>query len=437
MTHKNSHVINKTRKYRKIHGKILEEKEGWVNIHIYGEPYQRGYAHGYLLYKQMKRSHKVLKFLVKQDFKVSLSEYISTCKKLLFHIIKNNYHEIYTELSGISDGCRAKGIGISVDFLIASNAFLSMYQYYQGKTGERCSAFIAVGDATEDGKIVMAHNTHSDFASAQLLNISMKVTPNKGHEFTMQTSPGFVASSSDWFICNSGIIGCETTISSTNYKLKFGSPYFCRLRTAMQYCNNFDEYEEVLLKNNAGDYPCSWQFGNINTNEIMLLEIGLKTHSKKILKNGLFYGMNSVIDQRMRTLETSDTSFRDDEESSGSRNLRLDYLLNEVYYGKLNIENAKLILSDHYDSREHTINREGRCICIHYENDDLYGYTPAGCTDGKVVNSNLAKTQNYIGRFGSSCGRKFDVSKFVKKHPEHQKWESILEDFQTYKWTKL
>ena len=96
-----------------------------------------------------------------------------------------------------------------------------------------------------------------------------------------------------------------------------------------------------------------------------------------------------------------------------------------------------MILSDHYDSREHTINKEGRCICIHYENDELYGYTPAGCTDGKVVNSNLAKTQNYIGRFGSSCGRKFDVSKFVKKHSEHHKWGSILEDFPTYKWTKL
>ena len=35
MTYKNSHIINKTRKHRKIHGKILEEKEGWVNIHIY------------------------------------------------------------------------------------------------------------------------------------------------------------------------------------------------------------------------------------------------------------------------------------------------------------------------------------------------------------------------------------------------------------------
>ena len=62
------------------------------------------------------------------------------------------------------------------------------YQYYQGKTGKRCGAFIAVGDATDDGKIVMAHNTHSDFGTGQLLNISMKVTPNKGHEFTMQTS---------------------------------------------------------------------------------------------------------------------------------------------------------------------------------------------------------------------------------------------------------
>lgn len=437
MTYKKNKNKNKTLKKRKIHGEILEEKEGWVSIHIYGDAYNRGYAHGYLLYKQLKRSHKIMKFLVKEDFKVSLKEYNATCKRLLYNIIKNNYFEIYNELRGISDGCKSKGVDLSIDFLIGSNAFLSMYQYYQGKTGERCSAFIAVGDATQDGKIVMAHNTHSDFATAQLLNISMKVTPNNGFEFTMQTSPGFVASSSDWFISSSGIIGCETTISSTNYKLNFGSPYFCRLRTAMQYSKSLDEYARVLLKNNAGDYPCSWQFGDIYNNEIMLLEIGLKTHSKKKLKNGVFYGMNSVMDKKMRVLETNDKSFRDDEESSGARNLRLDYLLNKQYYGKLNLENAKTILSDHYDSREHKNNKEGRCICIHYENDKLYGYTPAGCTDGKVVNSDLAKTQNYIGRFGSSCGRKFNVNKFVAKHKEHKKWKSIIENFETYKWTKL
>ena len=107
MTYKKNKNKNKTLKKRKIHGEILEEKEGWVSIHIYGDAYNRGYAHGYLLYKQLKRSHKIMKFLVKEDFKVSLKEYNATCKRLLYNIIKNNYFEIYNELRGISDGCKS------------------------------------------------------------------------------------------------------------------------------------------------------------------------------------------------------------------------------------------------------------------------------------------------------------------------------------------
>lgn len=437
MTKKTKQRNNKTRKSRKVNGEILCKKEGWIHVHIYGEPYERGYAHGYLLHKELKRSRKVLEFTVKNDFNTSLNQYIETCKIILYYIIKNNHHEIYEELRGIADGAKAKGVHISIEFLIASNALLSMYQHYQGKTGERCSAFIAVGDATQDGKIVMAHNTHSDFGTASLLNIVMKVTPEDGYEFTMQTSPGFVASSSDWFISKSGILGCETTISQTKYKLDFGSPYFCRLRTAMQYCNTLDGYESLMLKNNAGDYPCSWLLGNMNTNEIMILELGLNHHNKKKTKNGVYYGMNSVMDPKMRILETSDVSHKDHNESSGARNLRLRYLLFDKYNGKINVNNAKTILSDHYDSRDHKMNKEGRCICIHYENDPLYGYVPAGCTDGKVTNTNLAINQEFYGRFGSSCGRVFNINKFVKKHPEHKKWKSILNNFENLNWVKI
>ena len=108
--------------------------------------------------------------------------------------------------------------------VIGLNSYMTLYQYFEGKTAERCSTFIATGSATSDGRVVMAHNTHTDFASGQLLNIIMKITPEKGHEFVMQTSPGLIASSSDWFITKAGIVGCESTISSTTYDIVFGVP---------------------------------------------------------------------------------------------------------------------------------------------------------------------------------------------------------------------
>ena len=135
MTKKTKQHNNKTRKNRKVNGRILCKKEGWIHIHIYGAPYERGYAHGYLLHKELKRSRKVLEFTVKNDFETSLTQYIETCRRMLYHIIKNNHFEIYEELRGIVEGAKAKGLHISIEFLIASNALLSMYQHYHGKTG--------------------------------------------------------------------------------------------------------------------------------------------------------------------------------------------------------------------------------------------------------------------------------------------------------------
>ena len=92
----------------------------------------------------------------------------------------------------------------------------------------------------------------------------------------------------------------------------------------MQYCNTLDDYESLMLKNNAGDYPCSWLLGDMNTNEIMILELGLNHHNKKITKNGIYYGMNSVMDPKMRVLETNDISHKDNNESKAKYKQSLD-----------------------------------------------------------------------------------------------------------------
>lgn len=135
----------------------------------------------------------------------------------------------------------------------------------------------------------MAHNTHTNFADGQLHNIIMNVIPSSGHPFVMQTSAGYIASGTDWFICSTGMIGCETTIGDINYTPRFGVPYFCRIRQAMQYGKTLDDYEQIMDKKNAGDYACSWLFGDINTNEIMLYEIGLKEKNVQRTKNGVFW----------------------------------------------------------------------------------------------------------------------------------------------------
>jgi hypothetical protein len=312
-----------------------------------------------------------------------------------------------------------------------------LYSYFKDGSEIKCSAFIATGNSTKNGDIIMGHNTHTTFMDGRLQNIIMYVTPTNGHHFVMQTSPGFIASVTDWFLSSTGIIGCETTIANINYKPKFGYPFYCRIRQAMQYGNTLEDYDKIMSDHNAGDYACSWLFGNIKTNEIMLFELTLKHKSVQKTKNGVFYGMNSAIDETIREKETTDEEHYDITTSLGARNQRLDELLNKKYKGKIDIDNGKLILADHYDVflKREAMNR--RSICKHVELDPEHcfkAHYPFGCTDAKIVNSTLAESLSFWGRFGSACGRIFNVKKFIKKNPYYKSYEPHLDDISNYKW---
>jgi hypothetical protein len=418
---------------------ISKPHQGWIHITISGEPFERGFKHGYLLANQFKHIRQVLTFSVKNEFNVSLDEYIKTCAKLIIPNIAKYHPEFLEEIRGIS-----KGAKVSVDFLVAWNALLSMYSYYDFVNknegiGQRCSAFIACGNATKDGKIVMAHNTHSDYASGPLANIVMRIVPSKGHSFVMQTYAGYIASGTDWFLCDTGIIGCETTISDTKYEPKFGTPYFCRIREAMQYGETLEEYAEIMLKNNAGDYACSWLFGDTQRNQIMLCEIGLNKSNIQITTDGIFYGMNSAMDYELRMLETEDRTFDDLGDSSGARNARLNALLNDKYYGKIDVEIAKHIISDHYDANLNKTIPTSLTVCKHTDLDPgaKRPFYPWGCVDGKVTNSSMAQKLEFLGRQGAACGKSFVAKKYLKEHPEYAKWKPVLRDMPTYEWTKL
>ena len=432
---------NRTRKNTPIvrvpdFGKIINQKEGWIVLQIQGDAYQRGYAHGYLLHKELKRVADCFPFIVKHEITADFDNYLKICKRQISSVIKRDFPEIYEELRGISDGSKRAGVDFPIDKLIAWNAITSMYTYFANQTPSRCTSFIATGSATKDGNIVMAHNTHCDFTTGQFSNIVLYIYPSAGAAFVMQTLPGYIASSLDWFICSTGIVGCESTIGGMDHRPTFGSPYFCRIRTAMQYGKTFDDYKKIMLEKNAGDYSCSWFFGNIHTREIMLLEIGKEKTLVDIKNDGVFYGMNSAHDFEIRNLETKDTQFHDISVNSGSRNSRLDYLLNTKYYGAIAADNAKKILSDHYDSFLSKNTMNNRSICRHGELDNE-SYYPAGCVDGKVVDSRMAEKMEFLGRFGSSCRRNFNLKRWLKKHPEYKEWSNYLSDFPSTKWIQI
>jgi hypothetical protein len=315
----------------------------------------------------------------------------------------------------------------------------------QGGSGDRCSAFMAVGDWTEDGKIVCAHNSFADFVDGQYSNIVLDLNPTKGHRFIMQTSPCWIWSGTDFFVTDKGIIGTETTIGGfIPYEKRFPIGY--RIRQAMQYGNTLDEYCEILLKENSGDYANSWLFGDINENEILRIELGLKYHNIERTKNGFFIGFNAPYDERIRNLEVQNSGFYDVRRHQGARLVRLGDLMDE-HKGKINIDIAKKIISDHYDVYlEKDDNPCSRTVCSHYDLDAReYMSDPSrpkpfslhGAVDGVVCDSTLAKNMSFVGRFGNSCGMPFNKDEFCKKHRQYYKFCPYLKDRPTQEWAEF
>lgn len=382
---------------------------------------------------------KVLPFNVEHELKIPYADYLRDCKRIFTPILdEDQWHFIKQELLGIVAGASTKGV--TYDFLVAWNSYLSMCTYYKKNHNSdlgRCSAFIATGGATKTGEIVMAHNTHSDFATGFILNVVMRIKPVEpgSQSFIMQTAPGLICSSSDWFLCENGIIGCETTISNLNFVPDFshGVPYALRIRKAMQYGKTLDDYVEIMSSRSAGDYACTWFLGDINTGEIMMLEDGGKHIGVERTRDGVFHASNDAMTPEIAMLETTAVEKYNPESTTGARYLRMEYLLFDKYRGKLDIASAKKILADHYDVSENKYKMGKMNICKHAELEKStgpYGF-PRGATDGKVVDSSLARRMQFEGRMGSSCGRTFNRSDYGLSSSV-----PIL-NMPKYKWTKL
>jgi hypothetical protein len=420
-------------------------RHGWHTVRVEGDAKTRGFQHGAQLSKELRLLLDTFPSMVSRNFGISLDTYIAKCVSQVKSVFQSKCKEWAEELEAICMGALSKGVVISLDFLLSWNLYLSMFTALKGHSSEdRCSAFIATGEATTRGQIVMAHNTHCDFVEASFFNVVMHVHPPKGqgHAFVMQTGPGLLCSATDWFISKSGLMGCETTIGGFTEKPEFGLPYFCRIRECMQYGNSLDDYKRIMMLDNAGDYACGWLFGDMKTGEIMLLELGLHHFGCERTKNGVFYGSNGVHNDRLREAETKDGGIYDIETSVGARNLRLAQLLREEYYGRIDTNVAKRVIGDHEDVYLGREKAGYRSICKHGELEakktNRPAHSPFGAIDGKVTDTALAKKMRFLGIWGSSCGKRvFRPKAFTRRFSRFKKLERWLPEFRREPWVKL
>ena len=74
--------------------------------------------------------------------------------------------------------------------------------------------------------------------------------------------------------------------------------------------------------------------------------------------------------------------------------------MNHEYYGKINIKNAKKIVSDHYDILLQKDEMNQRVICKHPELDPKSNFSPYSSTDAKILNTKTASDLHFYGIFG-------------------------------------
>jgi hypothetical protein len=145
----------------KIKNGMSYEKNGWKYISIKGKPKERGYAYGYLCANDFKEIQKMLKFLMFEAYGMEWDFFIKEIASDFKEMTEKDFKELYEEMEGITEGCNANGCKTSIDEIIAWNFYCSIPYWYstksqnrvgkEGGSGDRCSAFMAVGDWTEDG----------------------------------------------------------------------------------------------------------------------------------------------------------------------------------------------------------------------------------------------------------------------------------------------
>ena len=431
----------------RLHGAFRKASEnGWIAVHLEGTPQDIGYQHGYLLYDEIAKSKAAIQLSVTHQVTHSWPELRATAETIFWPKVPQEYRD---ELQGIADGLKARGVNIDVIDLTAMNGYMEFDYYFSELSrrearpidhtvAEHCSAFIATGSFTKDGRIVFGHNNWTDYLTGSHWDMVFDINPTRGQRFIMDGMPGLIHSADDFGINKAGIMITETTISSFHGFDEHAVPEFVRARKAMQYSQSIDDFARIMEDGNNGGYANTWLVGDRKTSEIARLELGLKNVNLERSKDGYFVGSNFPINPK---LTSEETTFPNDPNTPNlCRKRRWEQLMSENK-GRIDVATGQKFETDHYDVITHENDPNERTICGHIDKSSrgLPGWQgpfgPAGTAEAKVADSSMAEHMSFVAGMGHPCGVKFEAKSFLKQHPEYSWQEPLLEDLKANAWT--
>jgi hypothetical protein len=429
------------------------ENNGWTFVHLQGTPHQIGFQNGYLLAPEIEDTLKVTILEQMHDSKKDWQFFRDAAQNMMWPHIEQEYRE---ELQGITDGVNAHGVkdGVKIDLwdVVALNAaeewsyYVKEYDRVHGikstaslAVPEHCSAFVATGSYTKDGKVVIAHNNWTNYLDGERWTIIFDIVPAKGKRMLMDGLPGVIHSADDFVTNSAGIIITETTIGHFSGYDPAGIPEFVRARKAAQYSDSIDDFARIMKEGNNGGYANTWLIADIGKNEIGRLELGLKNVTLERKKDGYFVGSNFPISEKLIREET-DFDPHDMSLSANARHVRWEQLMAENK-GKIDLAAAQRFLADHYDTFENKEDADERTLDGHIDlsprGDESWQppFGMAGAVQNKVADASLVAEMSFSAAAGHACGMDFKAADHVRAHPEFSWQKALQRDMNSHAWT--
>jgi len=422
---------------------------GWIQVRLEGKPSEIGFQHGWLLAPEIEDLFQVTVLSSMHDTNKDWTFFREAAEKVFWPKVEPEYRK---ELQGIVDGVRARGVKMDLWDVVALNAqieagyYVKWYDQHHKVTSavslpapERCSAFVATGRYTRDGRVVIGHNNWSGYLEGSRWNVLFDVAPERGHRFFMDGLPGLIHSGDDFGMNAAGILITETTISQFSGFDPNGIPEFARARKAMQYASSIDDFARIMKEGNNGGYANNWLVADRKTNEIASLELGLKNVSLWRKKDGYFVGSNFPVDEKLIREET-DFDTKDAGVSANARRIRWEQLM-AANKGKIDVALGKQFLADHYDSFARKTEPNERTLCGHIDLSPR-GSKPwqpefgvAGTVQAKIADAAMSEQWSLAAAMGHPCGLHFKAAAHLKRHPQFNWMKERLRDLDSHPWT--
>jgi len=428
----------------RLAGSSRGTRNGWITVRLQGAPSTIGYQHGTLLAPEIADAVAVARLSLTHDGKRDWAFYRKAAETVFWPRVDAEYRQ---ELQGIADGATAAGAGVDLWDVVALNASIE-FGYYtasldqDGRSGapDKCSAFVATGRYTRDGRPVVAHNNWSGYLEGSRWNVIFDLRPAAGHRILMDGMPGLVHSGDDFGVNSAGLVITETTITGFQGFDPLGIPEFARARKAMQYAATIDDFDRIMREGNNGGYANAWLVADVNTGEIARLELGLKNVTLERTKDGYFAGTNFPVNPKLAAEETK-FKLDDPSLSANARRVRAEEILkgNE---GKVDVAVARSYLSDHYDSYEKKESAPSeRSLCGHVDlsprgmGDWFAAWGPAGTVQSKVADAAMAKRMSLEAAMGHPCGTDYRALPHLAKTPAYAWAKPLMRDLAASPWT--